>query len=104
MATETPEWTVPTPVRALMWWPPIAFVLVAISPGTEVLTVTLTGLALAVLGSAAALLRRWVDERNRRRSAFSSTSVDAPEQLRSVIDDQVTAAEPASPAPAARAA
>ena len=32
MASEHYDWTVPAPLRALLWWPPVAFVLVLVDP------------------------------------------------------------------------
>jgi|SRR3954447_873068 hypothetical protein len=50
MASEHYDWTVPAPLRALLWWPPVAFVLVLIDPTAAAQTIALVGAALAVLG------------------------------------------------------
>jgi hypothetical protein len=50
MATEPREWTVPAPLRALLWWPPIALVVAMVDPDASAATIALVGLALVVLG------------------------------------------------------
>ena len=50
MVSEPLNWTVPAPLRALLWWPPVAFVLVLLEPTAAATTIAATGAALAVLG------------------------------------------------------
>jgi hypothetical protein len=50
MVSEPLNWTVPAPLRALLWWPPLAFVLVLLEPTAAATTIAATGAALAVLG------------------------------------------------------
>jgi hypothetical protein len=63
MASEAREWTVPTPLRALLWWPPIALVVVMVDPAPSAGTIALVGVALAVLGLAAAAVSSMVGRR-----------------------------------------
>lgn len=71
MAPESSEWTVPAPLRALLWWPAVAFVLVLVAPDTAEGSIALAGLVLVGAGAAAAAIGR----RLRR----------VPEQARSVV-------------------
>lgn len=66
MPSEHHDWTVPAPLRALLWWPPVAFVLVMLDPTAAPVTIAAAGAALAVLGvvgaaAGAAIARRMAD-------------------------------------------
>lgn len=50
MAPDAPDWTVSGPVRALMWWPGVAFVLVMIAPEAAAGSIAVAGLVLAAVG------------------------------------------------------
>lgn len=50
MAPDSPDWTVPIPVRALMWWPGVAFVLVLVAPQSAAGSIAVAGLVLAGVG------------------------------------------------------
>jgi hypothetical protein len=50
MASEHHDWTVPAPLRALLWWPPVAFVLAMVDPSAAPATIAVAGAVLAVLG------------------------------------------------------
>jgi hypothetical protein len=50
MARESRDWSVPSPVRALMWWPAISFVLVIVAPDAAAPLIVAAGAALAALG------------------------------------------------------
>ena len=39
MGSAQDEWQVPAPIRVLVWWPPIAFILVTIAPQTAPVTI-----------------------------------------------------------------
>ena len=52
MASETREWSIPTPIRALLWWPAVSFVLVVIDPDAATGVIIGAGLVLAVLASS----------------------------------------------------
>jgi membrane protein implicated in regulation of membrane protease activity len=50
MASEYRDWTVPAPLRALLWWPPVAFLVALVDPSAAAGTIAATGAVLAVLG------------------------------------------------------
>ncbi len=50
MAPQHHDWTVPAPLRALLWWPPVALVLAMIDPSAAPATIAAAGAALAALG------------------------------------------------------
>jgi|GEM_PF-3538878 len=50
MGSKTREWSVPTPLRALLWWPAVSFVLVIVAPETAVGTIVASGALLVVIG------------------------------------------------------
>ncbi|HWM58733.1 MAG TPA: hypothetical protein VNO83_12925 [Pseudonocardia sp.] len=56
MGSEQDEWQVPAPIRVLVWWPPIAFILVTIAPQTAPVTIAAAGVLLAVIGMLGAAL------------------------------------------------
>jgi hypothetical protein len=58
MARDAREWTVPAPLRALMWWPAVAFVLVMLFPNAAAPSIAIAGGALAALGVAASVVAR----------------------------------------------
>jgi hypothetical protein len=58
MAPEHRDWTVPVPLRALLWWPAVSFVLVLIAPEAATSSIALAGLALVLLGAVATRVRR----------------------------------------------
>lgn len=51
MARESREWSVPAPVRALLWWPATSFVLVILAPDAAVSSIAAAGALLAVVGA-----------------------------------------------------
>jgi hypothetical protein len=66
MVSEPHDWTVPAPLRALLWWPPLAFLLVLLEPTAAALSIAATGAALAVLGAVGTTVGRMIA---RRRTA-----------------------------------
>lgn len=58
MAADTREWSIPAPLRALLWWPGTAFVLVMVAPDVATLSISVAGAALAAVGTALAVVRR----------------------------------------------
>ena len=54
MVPEPGDWTVPAPLRTLLWWPLAAFVLAILRPSSAAAVITATGVGLAVLGALAA--------------------------------------------------
>jgi hypothetical protein len=57
-ATEKKEWSVPGPLRALLWWPGAAFVLVLIEPANATLYIAAAGVLLVALGFLSPMLAR----------------------------------------------
>jgi hypothetical protein len=51
MAPEKREWTVPAPLRALLWWPPTALLLVMVAPGAAAAWIATSGAVLIALGA-----------------------------------------------------
>ncbi|MBW0092329.1 hypothetical protein I4I73_16710 [Pseudonocardia sp. KRD-184] len=62
MAPDSPDWTVPAPLRALLWWPGVSFVLVLVAPQAAVGSIVVAGLALMVVGLLAGRLTRAASE------------------------------------------
>lgn len=58
MAPDSPDWTVPTPLRALLWWPGVAFVLALVAPDAAVGSIATAGLVLVALGALAGAVGR----------------------------------------------
>lgn len=58
MRRDTREWTVPRPFRALLWWPPAAFVLAIATPDDAVLTILLAGILLLAAGALTSAVQR----------------------------------------------
>lgn len=58
MAPDSPDWTVPAPLRALLWWPGVAFVLVLVAPEAAVGSIAVAGLVLVALGALAGAVAR----------------------------------------------
>lgn len=72
MVSEPHNWTVPAPLRALLWWPLLAFIVVLLEPSAAPVTIAATGAALAVLGVVGCAVGRAL---TRRRSAAAPTLV-----------------------------
>jgi hypothetical protein len=64
MPSEIREWSVPAPVRALLWWPAISFVLVVVAPDAATGAIVGAGLVLALLGTALSALARRISRRD----------------------------------------
>ncbi|MEJ3658400.1 hypothetical protein WEH80_36130 [Actinomycetes bacterium KLBMP 9759] len=60
MARDPREWSIPAPVRALMWWPAASFVLVIVAPEAAVGSIMLAGAALALFGGLVSAFARRV--------------------------------------------
>jgi hypothetical protein len=74
MARELREWSVPGPIRALLWWPGVAFVLVMVAPEAAAVGIAASGAALMVLGAVVPL----VTGRRRARPAPARSIDDRP--------------------------
>ncbi len=58
MAPDKRDWTVPAPLRALMWWPAAAFVLVMVAPDEAAGGIAVSGVVLVALGAVVPLVTR----------------------------------------------
>jgi hypothetical protein len=58
MAPEKREWSVPGPIRALLWWPGVAFVLVMVAPEAAAAGIAASGAALMMLGAVVPVVSR----------------------------------------------
>lgn len=74
MAPEKREWTIPAPLRALMWWPGVAFVLVMIAPDAAAQSIAASGAALIAIGAVLPIVAR----RLRRGRPSGPTPDDRP--------------------------
>ena len=54
MALEPSDWSIPAPVRALLWWPPVAFVLAMIDPDGAPAAIVASGALLMCAGAVVA--------------------------------------------------
>jgi hypothetical protein len=89
MAPEKREWTVPAPIRALMWWPGVAFVLVMVAPESAAMGIAGSGAALMALGAVV---------------PFASRRLRRPRPNPAAIDDQPTVEMPTVELPRVRRA
>jgi hypothetical protein len=67
MQAEQHDWSVPAPLRALLWWPPVAFLVALLDPGAAAGTIAVVGAALAVLGVLGATVGSVITRRTARR-------------------------------------
>ena len=58
MAPEKREWSVPGPIRALLWWPGVAFVLVMVAPESAAIGIAASGVGLMALGAVVPAVSR----------------------------------------------
>jgi hypothetical protein len=58
MAPHKREWTVPAPLRALLWWPATAFVLVMVAPDAAAGSIAVAGAVLVAFGALASMVTR----------------------------------------------
>src|SRR5918994_729037 len=72
MAPEKRDWSVPGPIRALLWWPGVAFVLVMVAPEAAAVGITASGVALMALGAVVPMASR----RLRRPRRTPTVSID----------------------------
>jgi hypothetical protein len=72
MAPEKRDWSVPGPIRALLWWPGVAFVLVMVAPEAAAVGITASGVALMALGAIVPMASR----RLRRPSRTPTVGID----------------------------
>ena len=79
MTPEPPDWTVPAPLRALLWWPPVALVVAMIEPSAAVGTIAVSGAVLAGLGVLVAAVGRALARRVTTSSAPTLTVIEGSE-------------------------
>jgi hypothetical protein len=63
MQSEPHDWNVPAPLRALLWWPPVAFVVAMLEPTAAAGTIAVAGGVLAALGALLSAIGRAVARR-----------------------------------------
>jgi hypothetical protein len=71
MAPEKREWSVPAPIRALLWWPGVAFVFVMVAPDDAAVGIAASGVVLVTLGAVLPLASRRLRRTSRRREAMA---------------------------------
>ena len=57
MLPESSQWIIPAPLRTLLWWPLIAFVVAMVQPTSAPMIITAAGVGLALLGAVHAAIR-----------------------------------------------
>ena len=68
MPPEPGEWIIPVPLRTLLWWPFIAFIVAILLPSSAAAVIAATGAGLAMLGVLGAAVRSAMSGRvNSRR-------------------------------------
>jgi hypothetical protein len=78
MAPEKREWSVPAPIRALLWWPGVAFVLVMVAPDAAATGIAAAGIALVTLGAVLPPAARRLRRSRRARIADDQPTVELP--------------------------
>jgi membrane protein implicated in regulation of membrane protease activity len=81
MQYESHDWTVPAPLRALLWWPPVALVVAVIEPSAAAGSIAAAGAVLAVLGVLVATVGRAVTRRHGGRTSASVRALAAGESV-----------------------
>jgi len=77
MRRDAREWSVPDSLRALLWWPPVSFMIGIIAPDAAVVAIIAAGFVLALAG----VLVHTVGTRLRRRPAARLPQVAEPAEL-----------------------
>lgn len=78
MPSEIREWSVPPPVRALLWWPAISFVLVVVAPDAATGVIILAGAVLALLGAALPAVARRLRTRHGEAPTMEFPTMEIP--------------------------
>ena len=76
MQSEPLDWTVPAPLRALLWWPPVALVVAMLEPAAAAGTIAVAGGVLVALGVLVSAIGRTLA---RRLAAGNPLDVEAAE-------------------------
>jgi hypothetical protein len=94
MQAEQHEWSVPAPLRALLWWPPVAFLVALLDPGAAAGTIAVVGAVLAVLGVLGATVGSVLTRRTAQRRAEPVAPALPQLALAGAESGAQTAAEP----------
>jgi hypothetical protein len=78
MASEPHDWNVPAPLRALLWWPPVALVVAMINPSAAPWTIAAAGAVLAVLGVVGSMVGGVIARRLAEPQAEETDAAPAP--------------------------
>ena len=77
MRRDAREWSIPEPIRALLWWPAVSFVIGIAAPEAAVVAIIAAGFVLALTGALVhAVGRRW-----RRDQVSTLTPASEPVEL-----------------------
>lgn len=82
---QTGEWSVPTPARALLWWPAVSFALVVIDPDAATGVIIGAGLVLALLGVTLPAVARRL---RRRADVLEPTPMEFPSPAAPPVADE----------------
>ena len=78
MAPDKREWSVPAPVRALLWWPGAAFVLVMVAPDAAAVGIAASGATLVTLGFVLPVFARFLRRPRRVVGMDDHPTVEMP--------------------------
>ena len=78
MAPDKREWSVPAPVRALLWWPGVAFVLVMVAPDAAAVGIAASGATLVTLGFVLPVVSRRLRRPRRMPGMDDHPTVEMP--------------------------
>jgi membrane protein implicated in regulation of membrane protease activity len=78
MAPEKREWSIPAPVRALLWWPGVAFVLVMVAPDAAAVGIAASGALLVTLGFVLPVISRRLRRPHRTPAIDDHPTVEMP--------------------------
>lgn len=85
MPLEPHDWNVPAPLRALLWWPPVAFVVAMLDPSAAAGTIAATGAVLVVLGVLASTVGGAIARRTAGRLADTPASTSLARAVADVV-------------------
>jgi hypothetical protein len=77
MRRDPREWSFPDSLRALLWWPPISFMIGIVAPDAAVVAIIVAGFVLALAG----VLLQTLGARLRRRPAEQLSRMSEPAEL-----------------------
>jgi hypothetical protein len=85
MPPQAREWSVPAPVRGLLWWPALSFLLVIVVPDAAIGSIVAAGAALAGFGALLSAVARRLQRT--RPAAEAQTLEFGPLDLSGLEDD-----------------